>query len=179
MAGIKARVAEYSRRYTSLQATANAVPQVEAQYTELTRDYGVYKARYDELLKRSEQAQITRDMEANEAVMGFRVIDPPHVPLSPSFPDRPLLMTMVLLAALAGGFGVALLISQMRPTINDEHRLRAVSDLPVLGTVVMTLTDHHKARRTLGLVGFLISFAGLLSAYGAVIAGLLLTSSRV
>ena len=179
VAAMKVRVAEYSRRYNALQAVANAVPQVEAQYTELTRDYGVNKARYDELLKRSEQAQITRDMEANDAVMGFRVIDPPHVPDAPSAPNRPLLMTADLLAALGGGVGVALLISLIRPTINDERRLRELSGLPVLGAVSMTLTDGQKARRTRGLVGFLMSFAGLLSAYAAIMAELVLTGARI
>ena len=119
-------------------------------------------------------------MEANEAVMGFRVIDPPHVPLAPSSPDRPLLISMALLAALGGGFGAALLISQLRPTINDERRLReVVNGLPVLGTIGLALTDAQKGRRTRGLVGLLISLAGLLSAYAAVMAGLVMTVSRV
>ena len=99
------RVAEYNERYTELQAAANALPQIEAEYTQLTRDYEVIKTRYDKLLERRESAQISGDMEASDVVMGFRVIDPPQVPLAPSAPNRPLLMSLVLLAALGGGFG--------------------------------------------------------------------------
>src|SRR5882724_9305635 len=177
VAAMKTRVVVYSKRYADLQAAANAMPQVEAEYTQLTRDYEVNKARYDELLKRRESAQISGDMEASNAAVAFRVVDPPQVPLVPKSPNRPLLMSLVLLAALAGGLGGAFLVSQMRPTINDERRLRAITGLPMLGTVVMAWTDLEKARRTRGLVAFLISFASLLSAYAAIMAAPVLTTS--
>ena len=178
VAVMKTRVAEYSQRYAELQAVANAVPQVEAEYTQLTRDYEVTKTRYDELLKRRDSARITGDVEESDAAMAFRVIDPPHVPLVHSAPNRRLLMTMVLFAALGGGLGGAFLISQIRPTINDERRLREVSGLQVLGTVVMAWTDSQKAGRIRGLIALLISFASLLSAYAGIMAVLVLTASR-
>ena len=178
VAVMKTRVAEYSQRYAELQAVANAVPQVEAEYTQLTRDYDANKTRYDELLKRRDSARISGDMEASDAALAFRVIDPPHVPLVPIAPSRRLLMTMVLLAALGGGLGGAFLISRIRPTINDERRLREVSGLQVLGTVVMAWTDSQKAGRIRGLIALLISIASLLSAYAGIMAVLVLTGSR-
>ena len=178
MAALKVRVEEYSRRYSELQAAASAAPQVEAEYTQLTRDYEGTKARYDKLLERRESAQISGDMEASDGAMGFRVIDPPQVPLAPSAPNRLLLMTLVLLAALGGGVGFALLINQYSPTFGDEHRLKLVSGLQVLGTVVMAWTDAQKARRTRGLVVFMLSFLSLISAYVAIMATLLMTVSK-
>ena len=178
VAAMKTRVAEYSQRYAELQAAANAVPQVEAAYTQLTRDYEVNRTRYEELLKRRDSAQISGDMEASDAATAFHVIDPPQVPLVASAPNRRLLMTEVLFAALVGGLGLAFLISQIRPTINDERRLREVTGLQVFGTVVMAWTDAEKARKTRGLVALLISFASLISAYAAIMAMLVLTASR-
>jgi polysaccharide chain length determinant protein (PEP-CTERM system associated) len=179
VAAMKARVAEYGKRFSELKAAANAVPQVDAEYTQLTRDYEVTKKNYESLLSRRESAQISGDMETRASVMDFRVIDPPQVPSVPKAPNRRLLMSLVLLAALGSGLGVAFLISQIRPTFNDERRLRDVSGLQVLGTVVMARTDAQKARRTRGLVALLISFASLLSAYAAIMAALVLTASRV
>ena len=71
VAAMKARVEEYGVRYNELQAAANALPQVEAEYKQLTRDYEVIKARYDKLLERRESAQISGDVEASDVVMGF------------------------------------------------------------------------------------------------------------
>ena len=157
VAAMKARVEEYGKRYNELQAAANALPQVEAEYKQLTRDYEVIKARYDKLLERRESAQISGDVEASDVAMGFRVIDPPQVPLAPSAPNRPQLMSLVLLAALGGGLGFAFLISQIKTTFNDERRLREVSGLQVLGTIAMAWTDEQKKRRTRGLFALLLS----------------------
>jgi polysaccharide chain length determinant protein (PEP-CTERM system associated) len=179
VAAMKARVAEYGIRYNELQAAANALPQVEAEYAQLTRDYEVIKTRYDKLLERRESAQISGDVEASDAVMGFRVIDPPQVPLAPSAPNRPRLISLVLFAALGGGLGIAFLISQLRPTFNEERRLREVSGLQVLGTIAMAWTDEQKRRRVRGLVAFVLSFLSLLSAYAAIMASLVFTVSRV
>ncbi|MGB5082989.1 MAG: XrtA system polysaccharide chain length determinant [Burkholderiales bacterium] len=179
VAGMRARVAEYDKRYNELKAAANAVPQVDAEYTQLTRDYEVTKKNYESLLSRRESAQISGEMETRSSVMNFRVIDPPRVPLVPKAPNRLLLASLVLLAALGGGLGVAFLISQLRPTFNDERRLREVSGLHVLGTVIMARTGAQGTRRTRGLVALLISLASLLSAYVAVMLSLVLTASRV
>lgn len=179
VAVLRTRAAEYRRRYAELRAAANAVPQVEAEYTQLTRDYEVNKARYDELLKRRESAEISGDLEETDAVMGFRVIDPPRLPLFPTGPGRHIMATLVLLAAIGGGIGGAWLIGQMRPTVVDERKLKEISGLPMLGTVVMAWTEAQKKRRKRGLVALSVSIASLLSAYAAVIATFMLAASRV
>ncbi len=178
VAAMKARVAEYSRRYAELEATANAVPQVEAEFKQLTRDYDVIRTRYDKLLERRESAQISGDVEASDVVMGFRVIDPPQVPHVPSAPDRPRLMSFVLLAALGGGLGFALLLGSLRRTFNDERALVEASGLRVLGTIPMASTEKQKRRRAGGLIAFVLSFLSLLSAYFAIMVSLMMTVSR-
>jgi polysaccharide chain length determinant protein (PEP-CTERM system associated) len=174
VASMKARVAEYRRRFEALKAAVHAQPQVEAEYTQLTRDYEVTRANYEKLLSRREQAQISGEMESNASVMDFRVIDPPQVPLAPNAPNRVLLMSAVLLASLGGGIAFAFLMSQVRPTFNDERRLREVTGLPVFGTVQMAWTDAQRARRKKGLIALMLSVLSLLSAYGAIMAALML-----
>jgi polysaccharide chain length determinant protein (PEP-CTERM system associated) len=178
VAAMRARVAEYNIRLNELQAVANALPQIEAEYAQLTRDYEVIKSRYDKLLERRESAQISGDVEASDVVMGFRVIDPPQVPLTPSAPNRPRLMSLVLLAAIGGGLGIAFLLGQLRPTFSDERRLREATGLPVLGSVVMSWTVAQKRRRARGLFAFVLSFLSLLSAYAAIMASLMMVASR-
>jgi len=179
VAAMRARVTEYDFRYNELQAVADALPQIEAEHAQLTRDYEVIKSRYDKLLERRESAQISGDVEASNAVLGFRVIDPPRVPKTPSAPNRPRLMSLVLLAAVGGGLGIAFLLSQLRPTFGDERRLKEVSGMQVLGTIAMEWTDEQSRRRTRGLFAFVLSFLSLISAYAAIMASLMMTVSRV
>lgn len=178
VAAMKARAAEYTKRYNELKATANAVPQVDAEYTQLTRDYDVTKRNYENLLARRESAQISGDMETRSHVMDFKVVDPPQVASVPKAPNRRLLMSLVLLAALAGGVAGAFLVSQSRPTIDDERRLSEVSGLPVLGTIMMAWTEAQERRRARGLVALGISFAGLLSTYAAIMLALVQTAAK-
>jgi polysaccharide chain length determinant protein (PEP-CTERM system associated) len=178
VASRKARVAEYEKRYETLKAAAHSIPQMDAEFTQLTRDYEVTKKNYGNLLARRESAQISGDMEATTKVMDFRVIDPPQVPSLPYAPNRPLLMSVVLLAALAGGVGIAFLMSQLRPRLRSERRLREVSGLPVFGTVIMAWTEAQIARRKRAFIAFLLSILSLLSAYAAIMATLLLTAAR-
>jgi polysaccharide chain length determinant protein (PEP-CTERM system associated) len=177
VAAMKARVAEYEIRYSELQAAANALPQIDAEYKQLTRDYEVIRARYDKLLERREQAQISGAVEASDAGMGFRIIDPPQV--APSAPNRSRLMTLVLLAALGCGFGFAFLMKQLKITFDDERTLREASGIRVLGSVAMTLNDKQRKRRARGVVALALSYLSLLSAYGAIMASLILSTARV
>ena len=152
--------------------------QVDAEYKQLTRDYDVIRSRYDKLLERREQAQISGDVETSDAAMGFRIIDPPQVPLAPTSPNRPRLMTAVLLAAIGGGFGLAFVLSQLRSTFSDERGLREASGIRVLGSVGMTWNDRQKRRRVQSLAALAVSYLGLLSAYGAIMASLIFLTAR-
>jgi polysaccharide chain length determinant protein (PEP-CTERM system associated) len=178
VAAMRARVAEYESRHGELQATAHALPQIEAEYKQLTRDYEVIKSRYDRLLERRESAQISGAVESSDAAMGFRVVDPPRVPREPASPNRPRLMSLVLLAALAAGGGLAFLLSQLNTTFGDERRLREASGLRVLGSVAMAWSPRQKRRRAGELAGLVLSMVGLLGAYGAVMANLILAAAR-
>ena len=172
VAAAKARAAEYGKRLSELQAAASALPAIEAEYKRLTRDYDVIKARYDLLSERRESARISRDVDASDVGLGFRVIDPPQVPLSPSSPDRTRLTSLVLLVAIGAGLGFAFLISQMKTTFNDERKLRQASGIRVLGTVAMAWNEGQRKRRAVGVFALALSFLGLLAVYSAILASL-------
>jgi polysaccharide chain length determinant protein (PEP-CTERM system associated) len=179
VAAMKARVAEYEVRYKELQAAANALPQIEAEYKQLTRDYEVIRGRYDRLLERREQAQISGAVEASDAGNRFRIIDPARVPTAPSAPDRPRLMTLVLLAALGCGLGFAFVMPQLKITFDNERALREAAGISVLGSVAMTLTDKQRKRRARGMFALALSYLSLLSAYGAIMWSLIFATARV
>lgn len=166
VASLKARVGEFSARYNQLKQSANMVPQIEAELTALSRDYDVNKKNYDALLARRESAQISEEMESKTEVIDFRVVDPPRVPLAPTFPNRPLLMTAVLLLSLLIGAAVAFLLSQLKPTISDRAALREVVGQPILGSVSRIWSDQETQRHKSRLRRFIAAMASLFAAYG-------------
>jgi polysaccharide chain length determinant protein (PEP-CTERM system associated) len=170
IAGLKERVREYERRLGELSSAANAIPQVEAQYTQLTRDYEVTKKNYDQLAARRESAQLTGDVQSNASTMEFRVIDPPQVSTQPDWPNRPLLRSLVLLAAIAMGIAFAFLMSRLRPTVDHERGLRELSGLAVFGTVTLAPNDEQRRQKKKGLVALGFCVLALLGVYTVMMA---------
>lgn len=169
VASLRARVGEFEARYAQLRSAVDAVPQVEAEYTQLNRDYQVNKANYEALLARRESAMISEEMESKTAALDFRIIDPPRVPLSPAWPNRPLMITLVLLGAIAAGIVLAFLISQIRRTVDDRITLKDLTGLPLLGAVSMVWTPEQKARQRKRLVTYIASATSLLGAYAVLL----------
>ena len=168
VASLAARVGEYQRRYGELRNASNMIPEVEQQYTELMRDYNVYRQNYDALLKRRESVTMSGEVESKADTVDFRVIDPPFVPSQPAWPNRPLLLSLVTLGGLAAGLVVAFLLSQLRRTVTDRRELRELTGLPLLGAVSRVETDESRRRKRKGLLTYLATLGGLVAAYGAV-----------
>jgi polysaccharide chain length determinant protein (PEP-CTERM system associated) len=145
IAALRARVADADVRMSQARTAAQTIPKVEAEYTQLTRDYEVNKKNYEALLARRESAAMSGDMDTKSGVGEFRVIDPPRVAPQPVFPNRPLFLMLVLCASIAVGAGTAFLIDQMRPTFFDARTLRAETGMPLLGSVSM-IDDSEAVR---------------------------------
>lgn len=163
-----ARVAEYQRRFGELRSASGMIPQVEQEYTQLMRDYDVYRQNYDALLKRRESVTMSGEVESKTDTVDFRVIDPPFVPSQPAWPNRPLLLSLVTLGGLGAGIAMAFLLSQLRRTVTDRRVLRELTGLPLLGAVSRVETDESRRRKRKGLLTYLATLGSLIAAYGAV-----------
>jgi polysaccharide chain length determinant protein (PEP-CTERM system associated) len=177
VASLRARVDEYSARVSRMRSQSSAAPEVEAQLAQLNRDYLVNQANYQKLVERREQAKLSGDLSSATDMLTFRVIDPPTVPLTPAGPNRPRLFSLVFAGALAAGLIVALLMSQVRPTFLSQASLREVTGVPVLGSIGMNWTNDQKVRRRRRLYAMGASVFALFSAYGGVMAAILIRPS--
>jgi len=92
----------------------------------------------------------------------FRVIQPPTVPFKPTGPVRPLLDTVVLIASIGLGVGLAILLSQLHPTFTTRDFLQKVTGIPVIGSITAaiqdTLVPWHRRQSVLigGALGLLL-----------------------
>ena len=177
VASLRARVDEFASRAARLKAQSSAAPEVEAQLSQLNRDYAVNKENYQKLVERRESAKLSGDISSATDMLTFRVIDPPTAPLTAAGPNRPRLFSVVFVLALASGLGVALLMSQFRPTFLSQASLREVTGLPILGSISMNWTPEQQSRHKKRLVGLAASVFMLFGTYGAVMAAILIRPS--
>jgi polysaccharide chain length determinant protein (PEP-CTERM system associated) len=164
MASLKARVAQMQAKRNQLYQSVDRIPQIEGEYTQLTRDYEVYKSNYASMLAKRESAALSSEVESKTDVVEFRVIDPPRVPSKPAWPNRPMLVAAVPLAGIGLGIALAFLLAQMRPSIENRRQLLELTPYPLLGMVTMIETDALRSRKRRSNLVFAAASSGLVMA---------------
>ncbi len=168
----QAAVAALQMRRRQLQAdldTLNAKiagdPAVAAEQGKIDRDYQVLRDQYDQLLAQREQVALRGQAQTQTDAVKFSVIDPPTTPRTPTAPNRPLLLTGVLIAGILGGIGGAFAFGQVQGTFPTQQRLEAVSGMTVLGSIGEMLTRAQAEQRARRLKWFAAGVAGLGGGY--------------
>ena len=166
---VRARLAEYDARYNQFKSSAESLPKIDMEYTQLDRDYGIMKRQYESLVARRETASLTGKLE-DAGVAEFRIIDPPRVTPNPVAPNRLLLLGAVVVISLLAGLAVSWLVSQVRPTFHDGRSLRDITQRPLIGMVSILPTHGLRAVRRRSALLFAGGLSGLFASYAAAFA---------
>ena len=145
-------IAALTARINNYQARLNQEPIREQQLADLTRGYEQTKASYDDLLKKKNDSAMATSMELLQQGERFRILDPPSLPLKPSFPNRMKFCGIGLLVGLALGSAVAWAFETMDDRVYSEQELRkllpvsVISELPVIGDPADARTLQRRQR---------------------------------
>ncbi len=165
IASIRSRVEMFEQRLTKSQDELNTRLSIETQIQNLNRDYDAIKRNYDQLLASREQASMSKKVDDQAEALKFKIADAPNVPLKPSSPNRELLFSVVLVAGIGMGVGVALLIYMLRPTVMSTAQLRQLTGLPILGTISMKISPVLEEKHRQDVLLFNLTFLGLIVVY--------------
>ena len=164
------KLAEQENIVRELKKAVDVIPGVEAELAKLNRDYAITRERYLSFVERRESARLAQAVGQSGNNVKFHIIDSPRVPLKPSGPPRLLLLTAIFFIAIMAGLAWGFFKYLVQPTFIGSRQVSDKIELPVLGSVGLYLTDEHKRKRRLQLVGFLTVFFLLVATYGAAIA---------
>ena len=135
IADLTKRQGQIQSQIAVLQGKIQASPAVEQQYKELTRNYQTALEGYNELLKHRDQAAMGRDLNRQQQGELLRVLDPPSLPMTPSFPKVPLFGGGGAAVGLAAGLGILYLIAALDTSMHTERDVETCLQLPVLALV--------------------------------------------
>lgn len=155
ISGLEQREIEQEAAVAELIEKSKRVPEIEAEESELKRGYDNLRSQHRKLQKQKSEVDIQERVSESESTVAFRVVEPPVTPQSPSGPPRLLLMIGVLVGALVGGFGIALVLSQLKPVVITVEQLRNHFDLPVLGNVTRALSDVETKQRSMEMLAYM------------------------
>jgi polysaccharide chain length determinant protein (PEP-CTERM system associated) len=161
VASLRVQLGVQQGRLDETRAKAGKLPEVEAELSQLNRDYDVLRKNYDQLVSRRESASLGVKLDQGAQLADFRIVEPPRVAPGAVFPNRKMMSVLMLVAALAGGIAFAVVLDLVFPSVRGTNQLRELSGRPVLGAVSMFVPHEQKARERRQLMAF-ASAAGLL-----------------
>jgi uncharacterized protein involved in exopolysaccharide biosynthesis len=117
------------------QARIENSPVREMAMTNILRDYENTKERYQNLLKKSQEAQQAENLERRQKGEQFKVIDPARIPEKPFSPNIPRNILFGLLLGMGLGFGMAFFREQMDRSFKDAEDLETTLGFKVLANI--------------------------------------------
>jgi polysaccharide chain length determinant protein (PEP-CTERM system associated) len=169
IASLRRRLETAEQNRDKMEAEARAAPGVGAEFINISRDYEVVKRNYDALLERRESARITEDEDKKGDKFDIRTIDAPEVPTIPVGPDRIMFVSLVLVAGIGAGVGLAFLMGELDTSFSNSRQLQNFG-LPVIGTISFDQRfEKRKAHWYLGFQGFGVASLALFIAYAAML----------
>jgi|SRR5215469_15888400 len=142
---LRTELGRHEAKARELRQFLGTAPQIEAEYSQLTRDYDVNKAQYTALLSNLEKARVGGRADEAGSVR-FEVVQPPLAPVLPVWPRRGVLLACVLLAALLAGGAVAYRLDRMHPVIISPGRLPELTGVPVVGVFGVAFPQRFRRR---------------------------------
>ena len=125
-------------RQAGAPAILERAMQLESQANNLRQQYSKVSS---DLLRAQGSARLANEQRAER----LSLVEPPDLPDSPHWPNRPLVIAAGALGGLALGFLLALLIELLNRPMRSPQQVQSMG-LPVLGVVPILQTNMRKRR---------------------------------
>jgi polysaccharide chain length determinant protein (PEP-CTERM system associated) len=157
---LKAEEALLRQVIGTYEARVENAPKRQEELQQLSRDSDASKERYETLLKRYEEAQLSENMEQGQNVEQFRVLDPAIPSARPAAPNRLWLLAMGLVGSLALALGAVVVAEKFDTTFHTVEDLRAFARVQALAVIrripTPSETRNRRLRRALVTVSVIV-----------------------
>jgi polysaccharide chain length determinant protein (PEP-CTERM system associated) len=137
-----------------LQARVNNAPVRAIELSRVSRGYEITLKKYQDLLAKSLESDLSENMEKSKKGEQFRVLDPANLPLRPARPNRLMIVLVGLASGLAAGVALAFLWDNLDTSFKRGEEISAYVNLPVFVTIPALITRDSvlEQRRTQGFL---------------------------
>jgi len=138
---LHAKVDQYERRLAES-------PEVERQYHTMARELESAQFKYQEILSKQTEAQVSQNLETERKGEKFTLIEPPQPPEKPVSPNRKLILAVGLFLSLALGAAGVFARDSLDATVRGASDIRAMLQIPALASIPIIVTAEDRARHT-------------------------------
>jgi len=156
------RPAENEKKIREKQPKARATAESKKSTADLERDREAYKKIYESLVASIGRAEMSSKVETQANSDTFRILDPAVLPIEPVGAPRWKIILLGILAGIAGGAGIVIVMDMMDRSIKDLETLKGFG-LPVIGvipriqSVKAILSSRRKDRLLYGAAGMYLA----------------------
>jgi polysaccharide biosynthesis transport protein len=136
---VKRRLQDYATR---LERT----PEMEPDYLFLTRDRDTSGQKYQDIRSRLLEARVSEGLEVQRKGERFSLIDPPSLPEKPDKPNRPAIVLLGFILALAGGIGSGAAAESLDHSIRTPEQLVRLTQLSPLAVIPFMPNEQDLSR---------------------------------
>ncbi len=142
------------RQIAGYQARIDNTPLRGIELSKISRTYSITLQKYQDLLAKVLESQLSENMEKKQKGEQFQVLDPASFPEKPVSPNRPRLLLLGLLGGLAAGFGLAFMWENMDTSFKRGDEVDSYTDVPLLATIPAFITRRSvlEQRRAQGIL---------------------------
>ena len=146
-----------------------AAPRVEQEYLMLMRDYENSRANFKEVRDKQMQAELAKSLESDRKGERFTLIEPPLLPERPFKPNRPGILTLGVVASVAGGLGNLALREVLDKGVHGARAVLAITGAPPLAAIPYIVTPADRRRRVMRSLIWLVGVVATLAVGAAVV----------
>ena len=132
---LQARGLELRRKMTDLETRMTSAPQVEREFQTVTRDLASARSKFEELLQRQMDAEVSEAAIAGGTADKFHVKSKPGLPDKPAKPQRIAIFAVAFALAMIAAVTSIVFAQLLDPTVRGVRDIRDILDVTPLTAV--------------------------------------------
>ena len=151
---IQSQVTAMQEKIAQVEARILRSPEVERGYVALKREYDASVTKLNDLRERESQAELAKNVEAEQMGQRLSLIEPPPLPSAPFSPNRAAILLLGIILGLGGGIGAAILVDSLDGRVYGPRKLAAIAGAAPLVLVprIQTIYDPRPRRHRFAMI---------------------------
>jgi polysaccharide chain length determinant protein (PEP-CTERM system associated) len=145
------------------QARVENTPLRAIELSKITRNYDITLRKFQDLLGKGFDSQLSENMEKKQKGEQFQVVDPATRPEKPFAPNRQRILLLGLALGLAGGCGMAFLLDNLDTSFKKNEDLDGFTNYPLLAVLPAISTRGSVLAQRQGRALLILASGGTLA----------------
>jgi polysaccharide biosynthesis transport protein len=143
---VRRQLGELAKKRDSYRSRMEATPRVEEGYKNLAVERNNLQAKYDDLTKKSMDANVAHGLEKGNLGERFSVVDAARLPEKPVSPNIPAILLIGLILGCGSGVGLVAIKESSDQSVRSTEELAKATSFPVLAGIAEIVTRSDLAK---------------------------------